>query len=183
MLCAKFGWNWSGGTWEEDFSFLSMYFWYFIIISPWERAGAFIWTNLNPIYPRMLCAKFGWNWSSGSGEEDFFYFINAFKLFHNYLHLEKGGALHSNKVGSPSPKDILCQVWLKLAQWLWIRRFLKFDNVYLFYLPLENGVALHLNKRGCLHPKMHCAMFGWNWSSGSGEEFFFKVCQCISATS
>ena len=21
-------------------------------------------------YPRMLCAKFGWNWPSGSGEED-----------------------------------------------------------------------------------------------------------------
>ena len=31
----------------------------------------FIWTNLNPLHPRMLCAKFGWNWPSGSGEEDF----------------------------------------------------------------------------------------------------------------
>ena len=30
----------------------------------------FIWTNLNPLQPRMLCAKFGWNWPSGSGEED-----------------------------------------------------------------------------------------------------------------
>ena len=26
--------------------------------------------NLNPLHPRMLCAKFGWNWPSGSGEED-----------------------------------------------------------------------------------------------------------------
>ena len=30
----------------------------------------FIWTNLNPLHPRMLCAKFGWNWPSGSGEEN-----------------------------------------------------------------------------------------------------------------
>ena len=30
----------------------------------------FIWTNLNPLHPRMLCAKIGWNWPSGSEEED-----------------------------------------------------------------------------------------------------------------
>ena len=29
-----------------------------------------VWTNLNPLHPRMLCAKFGWNWPRGSGEED-----------------------------------------------------------------------------------------------------------------
>ena len=46
-----------------------MYFRLFLIISPWKRAGPFIWTNLNPLHPRMLCAKFGWNWPSGSGEE------------------------------------------------------------------------------------------------------------------
>ena len=47
----------------------SMYFCYFVIITPWKRAGTFIWTNLNSLHPRMLCAKFGWNWLSGSGEE------------------------------------------------------------------------------------------------------------------
>ena len=47
-----------------------IYFRYFLIISPWKGAGSFIWTNLNPLHPRMLCAKFGWNWPSGSEEED-----------------------------------------------------------------------------------------------------------------
>ena len=47
-----------------------MYFHDFVIISPWKRAGPFIRTNLNPLYPRMFCAKFDWNWPSGSGEED-----------------------------------------------------------------------------------------------------------------
>ena len=68
--CAKIGWNWLSGSWEEDFLISSMYFRHFVIISHWKRAGPFIWTNLNPLHPRMLCAKFGWNWPSGSGEED-----------------------------------------------------------------------------------------------------------------
>ena len=34
------------------------------------RAWPVIWTNLNPLHPGILCAKFGWNWPSGSGEED-----------------------------------------------------------------------------------------------------------------
>ena len=70
MLCAKFGWNWPSGSGEEDFLISSMYFCYFKIISPWKRVGPFIWT-LNPLRPMMLCAKFGWNWHSGSGEGDF----------------------------------------------------------------------------------------------------------------
>ena len=61
-------WNWPSGTREEDFKNSSMYFRYFLIISPWKKVEPFIWTNLNPLHPRMLCAKFGWNWSSGSGE-------------------------------------------------------------------------------------------------------------------
>ena len=55
---------------KKFFLILSMYFHYFIIISPWKRAWPFIWTNLNPLHPGILCAKFGWNWPSGSGEED-----------------------------------------------------------------------------------------------------------------
>ena len=70
MLCAKFGWNWPSGSGEEDFLISSMYFCYFVIIPPWKRAGPFIWTNLNPLHPRMLCAKFGWNWPSSSGVKD-----------------------------------------------------------------------------------------------------------------
>ena len=38
-------------------------------------------------------------------------------MFPNYLPLEKGLALHFNNFESPLPKDDLCQVWSKLAQW------------------------------------------------------------------
>ena len=105
------------GSGEEDFLILSMYFRYFVIISPLKRAGPFIWTKLNPIHPRMFCIKFSWNWPSGSGEEDFKFcqcifnwcsgeedflnYVNLFSLFRNYLPLEKRGALHLIKLESP----------------------------------------------------------------------------------
>mgnify|MGYP003688723061 CR=1 FL=1 len=80
-----------------------------------------------------------WFWS-----RRFFYFVNVFSLFRNYLPLEKGGAIHLNKPESPSPKDALCQVWLKLAQWFWRRRFVNFVNVFSlfrYYLPLVRAVS------------------------------------------
>ena len=49
-------------------------------LSPFaKRAEVFIWTNLNPIHPRMHGAKFGWNWLSGTGEDDF-------KILSMYFH-------------------------------------------------------------------------------------------------
>ena len=97
----------------------------------------------------MLCAEIGWNWLGGSGEEDCFNFVNVISRFRNYLLFEKGGALHLNKLISPSHKYALCQVWLKLAQWFSRRRFFNFVNVFSlfrYYLPLEKGGVLHLNK-------------------------------------
>ena len=50
----------------------------------------FIWTNLNPLYQRMLCAKFGWNWPGGSGVEDFKISSMYFRYFGIKSPLEKG---------------------------------------------------------------------------------------------
>ena len=74
----------------------------------------------------LLCTKFRWIWPSA-----WFWrkiclvkFVNVFLLFSNYLPLEKGIALHLNKLESSSPtaKDALGQVWLKLSRWFWGRR-------------------------------------------------------------
>jgi hypothetical protein len=56
--------------------------------------------------------------------------------------------LFEQKFQSPSPKDDLCQIWLKLAQWFW-RRFLNDPTPFLHlcdYLPFEVDLALYLNK-------------------------------------
>ena len=72
MHCDKFGWNWLSGSGEEDFKILSMYFRYFVIISPLKMAGPFIWTNLNPLHPGMPSL------------------VNLFLLFSNYLPFWEG---------------------------------------------------------------------------------------------
>jgi hypothetical protein len=41
----------------------------FAIISPWKKAIPFVLTNLNPLNPRMICAKSGLNWPNASGED------------------------------------------------------------------------------------------------------------------
>ena len=86
-----------------------------------------------------------------------FKFVNVFLLFHNYIPFKRDRTLHLNKLGSPSPKGALCQVWLKLSQWFWSRRFFNFVKVfslyYRNYLPLKMGRALHLNKLGSPSPK------------------------------
>ena len=146
-----------------------MYFRYFVIISPWKRAGpfiemnlnplclrklfpslieiglvvlekkifnfvnvflfssplgkgqgSFIWTSMNSLYPRMLCANFSEKWPRGSGEEDLFISSMDFCYF-------------------------------------------------FFFLPLKKERALHLNP---LYPRMLCAKLSWNWLSGSGKEDF-----------
>ena len=76
-------------------------------------------------------------------------------LFRYYLPLENGMTLYLDKLESPLPKDALCQVWLKLAQWFWRRFFNIFNIILLFhyYLPLEKGVALYLNKLESPPPK------------------------------
>ena len=61
MPCAKFGWKWHNGS-EEDFFISSINVRLFVIIFPWKRAGLFIWTNINSLHPRMLCAKFVGTW-------------------------------------------------------------------------------------------------------------------------
>ena len=70
-------------------------------------------------------------------EEDFLNFVNRFLLFHNYLCLEKGVALHLNKLESPLSKDALCQVWLKLHGPMVLKmKIFKFRQCFFCYLVI-----------------------------------------------
>ena len=133
-----------------------MHFHYFVIISPWKRVWPFIWTYLNSNHPRMFCAKCWWNWPSGSREENFLNFVNVFSLFRYYFPLKKGAALHMNKLESPSPKDALCQVWLKLTK-RFMRRRWKFmtttttDNRQIVIRKAHLSLWLRWAKKALLH--------------------------------
>ena len=69
MLPHKFQLSWLSGSWEEDFWKFLEIFHYFLIISPFKRVWPLIFTTLNPLCLRMICAKFGWNWPSSSWED------------------------------------------------------------------------------------------------------------------
>ena len=72
--------------------------------------------------------------------------------FHDFAIIspwKKGGTLHLNKLDFPSAKDDFCQVWLKLTQWFWRRRFLNLSiyfHDFAIISPWKKGGALHLNK-------------------------------------
>ena len=71
---------WIPSTQEIFLNILHIYFYYFVIISPWGRVWAFICKNLNSIYPRILCAKVCWNWPSSFKERIFKYFQYNFTI-------------------------------------------------------------------------------------------------------
>ena len=73
---------------------------------PLENNGPFIWINLNPLHPMLLCAKFGRYWPCGSGEEDVLKFVNVFSQFRNYLPLEKGRTFIWTNLSPLHPKMI-----------------------------------------------------------------------------
>ena len=108
----------------------------------------------------------------------FYDFVNVFSLFRNYLSLDKGVALDLNKFESPLPKNVLCQVWLKLAQWFCRRRFLN-TSMYVLYFeiisPSNRTGPIILTKWNPLYPRMIYAKFGWNLRSGSGKEDFLNT--------
>ena len=93
-----------------------MYFCYFIIIASHPSfEQTFIPITQGYFVPSVV--KIGP--ASVSGGRLFLNFVNVFLLFRDYLPLKMGVAFHFNKLIYPSPKNALCQVWLKLGEWFW----------------------------------------------------------------
>ena len=98
--------------------------------------------------------------------------VNLFLLFPNYPPIGKGLALPLNTFVSPSQGNTLCQVWLKLAQWFWRRKFIKLVNFFnpSQISPLWEGRGPSFEETWIPLPKNTFAKFGWKWPSGFGEK-------------
>ena len=136
-----------------------MYFHYFVIIFPWKRVGPFIWTNLNP----MLCAKFGWNWPSGSGEEDenvkslwqilirkahlslWLRWAKSCQWFSNLRNIST--CIREWPFKTILSKDDLCQVWLISAQCLLLKK--KYKKLYVCG-QIDSDTDIWMKDNGCL---------------------------------
>ena len=112
------------------------------------------------IHLRMLYAKFVWNWSWDSGEEQLFITSVFFYYFVIISYSEKIAAFHLKKKLELLHLGMLCaKVWLKLAKRFWTRGFLKFVNV-----------APNFKNLNFPHSRMLCVKLGCSWSGSSEVE-------------
>ena len=174
----------------------SMYLRYSVNISPCKRAGPFIWTHLNLLYPRLFCAKFGWNWHSGFVEEDvkslhprqrrrttdkfwwekLTWALGSGELMRkNYTSTNKGSMCH---VAYLQNKNKFGTTWGHLLKRGKKSFFEKRKFPYLYWSidwgfpPYRQCLRTALT---CIHlyallSKMHYVKFDKNWFSGSEEE-------------
>ena len=134
-------------------------------ISILRTEWSFICKKLEPLLHKDALCQAGWNWPSGAREKN--YFVIVFSLFQNYLPLEKDVAIHLNKQEFPSPMAALYQVWLKLAEFFWRRRYFEIMlSLYFRYLviisPWNKAWPFIWTNLNSLQPRNLCAKFGWN---------------------
>ena len=105
--------------------------------------GSGFWFEQIPLRPRMLCARFGWNWLSGSGED---FLTGSGPLFERTYWL----VVLEKKIFKS------CQFIFTISQ----------------LSPLGKGSGpLFEQTWNYFHQVCFVrATFGWNWPSGSGEE-------------
>ena len=101
---------------------------------------------MNFLYPRLLYAKFGWNWPCSSQVENFEIFFIYFILLLSPLE-ERCGPLFV-KIWITSSKDALCQIWLKLSSSFKERIFNYFQYNFTISLlsPLWEGCGPSFEK-------------------------------------
>ena len=141
---------------------------------PLANAGPFIWTNLNPLHPRLLCVKFAWNCLSGSKEESLKMYFHYFVIISLW---KKAVPFIWTKMNPFYPRMLCAKFGRNWSSGSGEEDCLNFVNVVLLfrnYLTMENAGPFIWNNLNPNHPRMHCAKFIWNWSSGSGEDFFLN---------
>ena len=128
------------------FQKLNLVFLFCYIIYPWIRARPFISTYSNVLYPRILCAKFGWNWSSCFWEENFKKLSIMFSLMWLLYPLGKYMVFHLNEFEKSLPNVTLCQVRMTLPL-RFCRRFRPCIYTLSLWSPfMKKARTLHLNE-------------------------------------
>ena len=102
-------------------------------------------TILEEDHPRIISAKFGWDWLSSFRGEDFFLFHPPFFLFLTWQPSWLEFGITGHNFGRGPSKDHSTKVWLQLAQWFLRRRFLC-EFPIRSYVKLSSAVGAILIK-------------------------------------
>ena len=122
---------------------------------PLGKGGALHFNKLESRTPKELCAKFGWNWPSGSGKDDF---SNLFFFFHNLVIIFTSKKTEPFIWTNVNPFTLKCIVpcWVEIGPVVLEGWFFKFVNLFSQFqnFPLlEKDRALHLYKFESTSPK------------------------------
>ena len=121
-------------------------FWPFEEISIFSNGGhlgyrtALMDTFLKGDHPRIISAKFGWDWLTSFRGEDFFLISSPFFLFLAWRPSWLEVGITGHNFGRGPSKDHSTKVWLQLAQWFLRRRFLC-EFPIRFYVKLSSAVG------------------------------------------
>ena len=121
-------------------------FWPFEEISIFSNGGhlgyrtALTDTFLKGDHPRIISAKFGWDWLTSFRGEDFFLISSPFFLILAWQPSWLEVGITGHNFGRGPSKDHSTKVWLQLAQWFLRRRFLC-EFPIRFYVKLSSAVG------------------------------------------
>ena len=134
-------------------------------------------TILKGDHPRIISAKFGWDWLSRFRGEDFFFISLFLFLAWRPSWLEIGITAHN--FGRRPSRDHSTKVWLQLAQWFLRRRFLCEFPIG-SYVKLSSAAGAILiegpNRRTFLeenHPMTISSKFCSYWANSFRQEHFY----------
>ena len=151
-----------------------MYFYSFAISPLWKGLGPSFENKLESSSPKDALCKLWFEKAEWFWRRIFSNVLNVFYYFQIISHLRMLWPFIWTNL-NPFTQEVLFQVWLKLDQWFWRRRFLKVFNVFLLfhnYCPLRRAYPFIWTNLNPPHPRIVCAKFDLNWPSGSGEEDF-----------
>ena len=154
---------------KKTFLISSVYFRYFLIISPWKRTWSFIWTNLNLFQLKMHCAKFGWNRLSGSGKEDFLISSVYFRYFLIISPWKRAWPIIWTKL-NPLHTRMFCASLVEIRSVVLEKKiFLNLSMYFRYFVIISLWKRARLfiwTQLNPLYPRMPCAKFGWILLSG-----------------
>jgi hypothetical protein len=137
-------------------------------------------TILEGDHPRIISAKFGWDWLSSFRGEDFFLISSPFFLFLAWRPSWLEVRITGHNFGRRPSKDHSTKVWLQLAQWFLRRRFLCEFPIG-FYVKLSSVVGAILVDWAEQpdtflednHPMTISSTFSSYWANGFRQEDFY----------